>query len=96
VGNRLRLLQRVPKMILGSFPLMSRGRGDTCDRLREAEDLPKHYRSGIDQLTNKRIKLPRLRLLTEHNEALDHEREHPPRTNGVVPASNGEPGALFP
>src|SRR4029077_19232122 len=95
VGKGLGLLERGLKMIFSRFPPMSRCRGHTRDRMREAENRPKRYRPGADQLTNKRIKLPRLRLLTEHNEALDHEREHPPRTHGVLLAEPRQPRALF-
>src|ERR1700733_10619439 len=83
------------KMIFSVFPLTCRGGGDPGDRLREAEDWPKHYRSSADQLTNKRIKLSSFRFLTQDGEAFNHEREHPPRTHGVLMAATGEPRALF-
>jgi alkylation response protein AidB-like acyl-CoA dehydrogenase len=58
VGKGLGLLHRGLKMFFSGLPLTSRGRRDSCDRLREAEDRPQHYRSSIDQLASKRIKLP--------------------------------------
>jgi hypothetical protein len=39
-------------MIFSEFPPVRRRRRDTRDRLREAKDRPKRYRSGIHQLTS--------------------------------------------
>ena len=54
VGEGLGLLHCHLKMLFGGFPLTSRCRGDTRDRLREAEDGPKRYRSSVNQLTSER------------------------------------------
>jgi hypothetical protein len=78
VGNSFGLVERGLKVVRSSFPLMCRCRGHTRHRMREAENRPKRYRSSIDQLTSKRIKLASLRLLAEHNETLDYQRQHPP------------------
>src|SRR5258708_18258624 len=77
-GYGLDLLHRGPKVVFGGVPSTCRCRGHTRDRLREAEDRPKRDLSSINQLTSKRIKLPSLRMLAQHNEALNDEREHPP------------------
>src|SRR6267378_712030 len=82
-------------MLFSSFPPTCRCRGDTRDRLRKAEDRTKHNRSSAEKLRNKRVKLCGLRLLAEHDEALNHESEHPPRTSGVLLAATSEPRALF-
>src|SRR5712692_1971384 len=95
VGNGLGLSQRCLKMVSGGFPLMRRCRRNTRDRMREAEDLPKRHRSSVDQLTSMRIKLRSLRMLAEDDEALNHEREHRPRTAGVRSAATWQPPALF-
>src|SRR5215469_4379894 len=95
VGNGFGLVQGSLKMVLSSFPLMCRRRGHTGDRTREAEDLPERHRASIEQLTRERIKFPSLRTLAEHNKALDHEGEHPPRTKSVRSAAAGQPRSLF-
>ena len=59
-------------MVFSGFPLMCRCRGETRDRLREAEDLPERYRSSTDQLTSERVKRRSLGLLAEDDESLDH------------------------
>src|SRR5260370_29503139 len=82
-------------MFFSGFPLTRRCRGDTRDRLREAEVRPKRYRCRVHQLTNERVKLSSLRLLAEDDEALNHQCEHQPRTSGVVLAATGQPYALF-
>jgi hypothetical protein len=83
VRNGVGLLQRSLKMIFSSFPQTCRCRGHTRDRMREAEDRPKHYRSSIYQLTSQRVQLPSSIILTEDDEALNREREHRPRTAGI-------------
>jgi hypothetical protein len=83
------------KVIFSGFPLTCRCRGHTRNRVRKPEDRPKHYRSGINQLTNQGIKLPSLRTLTQDDEALNYEREHPPRTHCVLFAATGQPSDLF-
>src|SRR5260221_12233240 len=82
-------------MILGSFPLTRRCRGDACDCLRETEDRPNHYHSIVHQLTSKRVQPPSWRMLTKDREALDREREHRPRTHDVRLAATRQPSALF-
>jgi hypothetical protein len=81
-------------MLFGGFPLTCRCRGDTRDRLREAEERPKQHRSSTDQLANKRVKLSSLRLL-EDDKSLNHRSEHPPRTCGVQLATKRQQRALF-
>src|ERR1700730_12454750 len=82
-------------MLFSSVPVTRRCRGDTRDRLREAGERPEGYRPGADQLTSERIKPRSLRLLAEHDQALNRKREHPPRTRGVrLPATRHKP-ALF-
>src|SRR5712692_9687893 len=76
VGEGLGLLHCDLKMLFSGVPLTCRCRGDTRDRLCEAGHRPKRYRSSPDQLTSERIKLRSLRLLAEHDEALNHRREH--------------------
>jgi len=83
VGNSLGLSQRRLEVTIRGFPLACRRRGHPRDRLREAEDRPQRYRSRLDQLPRQRIQLARPRMLAEDDEALDHEREHPPGTHGV-------------
>src|SRR5579862_464777 len=95
VGKGLGLLHRDLKMLFSGLPLKRRCRGHTRDRLREAAARPKHYGSSADQLTNKRVKLSSLRLLAEHDEALDHINKHPPRAHGVRLAAKRQPRALF-
>src|SRR5258708_26950958 len=82
-------------MLFSGFPLPCRCRGDTRDSLREAWDSTKRYRSSAEQLTRERVKLRSLRLLSEHEQALDHIREHPPRTPAVVLAATRNKRALF-
>src|ERR1700691_1736125 len=53
--QRLRLLDRNPKMIFGGFPLTRPRRGDSRDRLRQTPDWPKCYCAGGKQLANQRI-----------------------------------------
>src|SRR5208283_5716032 len=77
------------------LPLMRRCRGDTRDRLREAEDRPQHYRSNVDQLTSQRVKLRSLSVLTKDDKALNHRPKHPPRTSGVGLAAKRQPRALL-
>src|ERR1700730_18142390 len=82
-------------MLFSGVPLSCRSRGDTGDCLCEAEDRPKYHPSGLDQLTNPRVKRCGLRLLAQHDEAFSHKREHQPRTSGVVLAVTRQPHALL-
>ena len=72
--KELGLLQRGLKMLFGGLPPTCRCRGDTRDRMCQAKDWEKCYRSGADQLTSERVKLSSLRLLAEDDEALNHRR----------------------
>ena len=78
VGKRLGLLKRDLKVIFSGFPLTSRRRGDTRDRVGEAVNWPEGYCSSLEQITNKWIKLCGLPSLAEHGETLNHQREHKP------------------
>src|SRR6266849_4296377 len=78
VGKGLGLLHRDLKMVFSGSPLTCRCCGETRDRLRAAGDRPKRFRSSVGQLASKRVKLRRLRLLAEHDESLNHQREHQP------------------
>jgi len=69
--------------------------GETRDRLREARDSRERYRSGVDQLTSERVKLRSLRAFAEHDEALNHESEHRPRTEAVRLAASRQKSALL-
>src|SRR6202022_2325215 len=90
VGEGFGLLHCDLKMLFSGFPLACRCRGDTHDRMCQAEDRPKHHRSNADQLANQRVKLSSLRMLAEHDEAFNHQREHQPRTCGVRLAATRE------
>src|SRR5262249_20288613 len=83
------------KMIFCGLPLTRRPRGHPRDRLGEAEDRPQRDRSRIDQLPSQRIQLPRLRMFTEDNEPLNHERQHPPRPSEIRFAAPWQPHPLF-
>src|ERR1700689_44358 len=61
----------------------------------QAEDRPKHHRPNAKQLANERVKLPSLRTLAQHDEALDRQREHQPRTRGVRFAATRKQAARF-
>src|SRR5262249_38724130 len=82
-------------VLLSGVPLASRRRRHPRHRLREAVDRPQRDRSRLDQLPRQRIQIPRLCLLAEDHEALDHEREHPPRTSDILLAATRQPQALF-
>src|SRR6266849_3814922 len=95
VGEGLGLLHCDLKMLFSGSPLTRRCRGETRDRMCQAEDRPKHHRSSADQLANQRVKLSSLRVLAEHDEALNRKREHQPRTCGVRLSVTREKRALF-
>src|ERR1700722_11768264 len=57
IGKGFGLLHRDLKMLFAGLPLARRGRSDTCDRLGEAGDRPKQYRSSVDEFANKWVKL---------------------------------------
>src|SRR6266566_562683 len=81
-------------MLCSGLPLTC-CRSDTCDGLRKAEDRPKRHRFSADQLANQGVELSSLRLVAEHEEALDHKREQTPRASGVGLAAMRKPRALF-
>src|SRR5208283_181583 len=83
------------KMLFSGFPLTCRRRGETRDRMRQAEYWEKRHRSTADQLTSERIELSCLRSLAEDDEALNHGRQHRPRTSGVRLAAKRQPPAFF-
>ena len=83
------------KMLFCGPPLTCCCRRDTRDRLRETEDRPERHRSSADQLTCKWVELASLGLLAEHNKALNYQREHPPRTPGVLLPATRKPRAVF-
>src|SRR6202011_5712898 len=88
VRRRCGLFQRYLEVPLSGFPLTCRARGDTQDRLREAQDRPKRHCIRRKQLTRKRIELPGLRSLAQHEQTLDNQREHPPCASGVLPSAD--------
>ncbi|MGA8057654.1 MAG: hypothetical protein WB999_05390, partial [Candidatus Binataceae bacterium] len=71
-GKGLSLMQRDLKVVFSGFPLTCCCRGYARNRMCKATDRQKRYRSGADQLVNQRVKLSRLRMLAEHDEALNH------------------------
>src|SRR5712692_2181655 len=94
-GKGIRLLHCDLKMLFSGFPMASGRGGDTRNRLRETEDRPERHRSSADQLTCKWVELASLGLLAEHSEALNYQREHPPRTPGVLLPATRKPRAVF-
>src|SRR5271154_868461 len=78
VGKGLCLLHRDLKMLFSGFPLMCPSRGEAGDSLRVARYRPGYDCSSVDQLAHHRVKLSGLRMLSEHEKALDNRPEHPP------------------
>src|SRR6266404_1740528 len=95
VRERLGLLHRDLKMLFSGLPLTCCCRGETRDRMGQAEDRPKHHWSSADQLAKQRVKPSSLRMLAEHYQALNHQREHQPRTRGVRLAATWQKRVLF-
>src|ERR1700722_6767401 len=61
----------------------------------QAENRPKHHRSSAEQFAHQRVKLSRLRMLAQHDEAFNRKREHQPRTRRVWFAATRKQAARF-
>src|SRR6202008_1624591 len=94
-GERLRLPQRGLKVVFGGFPTTRCRGGDSRDRIGKAADRQKRDRSSADQLVYQWVELPSLRMIAEHDEALNDQREHQPRAPGVGLTTMRQPCALF-
>src|SRR5260221_10400277 len=95
IRKEIGLPNRDLKMLFSGFPLTCASRGESRDSLCIAWDRPNHYCSSVDQLASERVKLSCFRLLSEHEKALDHQREHPPATSDIFAADDGQRCAML-